>query len=208
MKIAVIAANGRTGTYFVNAALQAGYTVKAGVRGTHSFAEHQNLIVQQCDATEPADVMQLLTDCDAVVSLIGHNKKSGPNVQTIAMQNILQTMQDLSIRRVVSLTGTGVRLNGDIVTTVDKVLNFSIGFIDPKRIADGKKHALLLMQSQTDWTLVRVLKLQNTAPTPFILTPNGPTKNYVSRGDVAAAIIQVLSQHSFVRQAPMLSPVN
>lgn len=206
MKIAVIAANGRSGTYFVNAALQAGHSIKAGVLGKHSFTEHQNLTIQQCDATEAGDVLQLLMGCDAVVSLIGHTKKSDPHVQTIAMQNILQTMQDIDMRRVISLTGTGVRLTGDVVTSMDKILNFAVGVVDPKRIADGKQHALLLMHSQTDWTLLRVLKLQNTAPSPFILTPNGPTKTYVSRGDVAAAILQVLEQKSFIRQAPMLSP--
>lgn len=206
MKIAVVAANGRSGTYFVNAALQAGHSIKAGVMGKHSFAEHPNLTIAQCNALELGDIMQLLIGCDAVVCLIGHTKKTDPHVQTIAMQNILQTMQDIDMHRVVSLTGTGVRLTGDIVPAIDKLLNFAVGIVDPKRIADGKQHALLLMQSQTDWTLLRVLKLQNTAPSPFILTPNGPTKTYVSRGDVAAAILQVLEQKSFIRQAPILSP--
>jgi len=206
MKIAVIAANGRTGTYFVNAALQAGHSVKAGVHGNHTFAEHPNLTVQQCDATEAGDVLQLLMGCDAVVSVIGHTKKSPANVQTAAIQTILQTMQDLNIKRIVSLTGTGVRLTADVIPFIDKVLNFAVGIVDPKRIADGKQHALLLMQSQTDWTLIRVLKLQNTAMSPFILTTNGPTKTYVSRQDVAAAILQVLQEKSFIHQAPILSP--
>jgi len=205
MHIAVLAANGRSGKFFVEAALEAGHKINAGVYGTSPFLKNDNLVVFECDATNYEQVLQLLKGCDAVVSLIGHTKKSSATVQTDAIATALRAMHTLGIKRLVSLTGTGVRFNGDKITIIDRMLNFSIGIIDPKRIADGKKHVELLKKSGTNWTIVRVLKLQNTAPSPFILSSNGPTKPYVSRLDVAAAIIEVLEKNSFIRQAPVIS---
>ena len=206
MKIAVIAANGRSGRAFVQLALEAGHTIHAGVHGSAEFAANNNLKVLPCDATNYDQILQLITGCDAVVSLIGHTKKSDTLVQTKAIQNILKAMQKANIKRLVSLTGTGVRLPNDKITMMDRVLNMSISIIDPNRINDGKQHAIMLQQSTVDWTIIRVLKLQNTDPKPFVLTEHGPTKLYVSRYDVAAAILQVLQDNSFIQQAPILSP--
>ena len=205
MKIAVIAADGRTGRLVVQAALQGGYEVYAGVRGVHQLTESSMLHVINCDATNREDVERLISRADAVVSMIGHVPHSPPDVQTRAMKTIIGAMHAKGIVRLVSLTGTGVRLNGDKITLADRVLNLGISVIDPARVRDGRDHAKLLQDSDLEWTLLRVLKLQETSPRGYRLTPHGPTRLYVSRQDVAAAVLEVLSRHSFVRQAPILS---
>jgi putative NADH-flavin reductase len=73
MIIAVIAANGRSGQAFVEAALNRGHTVRAGIHGTNPFAEREGLIVMSCDATNKAEVLALIQGSTAVVSLIGHD---------------------------------------------------------------------------------------------------------------------------------------
>ena len=116
--------------------------------------------------------------------------------------------QQEGLKRIVSLTGTGVRFPQDKISLIDRILNLSIALIDPKRIKDGRDHVLFLQQSNLEWTVIRVLKLQNTSPKPFSLTPYGPTKWWVSREDVAKASLQVLSDHSFIKQAPIISKFN
>lgn len=81
-----------------------------------------------------------------------------------------------------------------------------IAVIDPARIQDGKNHVAFLKQTSLDWTVVRVLKLQNTKPKPFKLKQHGPAKTIVSRHEVAQAVLEVLEQGTFVRQAPIISP--
>lgn len=207
MKIAVIAAAGRSGQAFVQAALAAGYEVRAGIRNTNPFAEHPNLEVVHCDATHLPEVRTLLAGCDAVVSLIGHVKGSPARVQTVGTDIIITVMEELGIKRLVSLTGTGVRYEGDQIGFIDRFANWSIGMIDPQRIADGKEHVELIEGSDLDWTIIRVLKLQNIRAKPYVLTEHGPTKLVVGRIEVAQAILEVLSQMSFVKKAPMLSRV-
>jgi putative NADH-flavin reductase len=170
-----------------------------------SLPEQPGLQCVPCDATRSADVARVIAGQDAVVSLIGHVKDSPATVQTDAMRVLVASMQAANIRRLVSLTGTGVRLPGDRITLIDRVLNAAVLFVDKARVTDGRNHAAVLQESQLDWTVIRVLKLQNTAPKPFVLTTHGPTRAYVSREEVATAILDVLESGSFIRQSPIIS---
>jgi putative NADH-flavin reductase len=205
MKIAVIAANGRTGQVFLEKALAAGHEIRAGVHSKNSLTSHPKLTVITCDATNEADLKNLLLGQEAVASFIGHVKGSAPDVQTVAIKKLIQVMNEVGIKRVISLTGTGVRFPGDVIPLLDRLLNFGITTIDPARVKDGGDHIAALKQSNQDWTAIRVLKLQNTSPTPFQLREHGPTKWFVSRQEVAEAVLQVLEQHSFIKQAPIMS---
>jgi putative NADH-flavin reductase len=205
VNIAVIAANGRSGQAFVEAALAAGHTVRGGVLGKNFLQPHPRLTVVSCDATKEDDLKALLTGQDAAVSLIGHVRGSPPAVQTVAIQKIVSVMEELGIRRLVSLTGTGVRLPGDKITLLDRLLNLAVTFVDPARVKDGRSHVEVLKHSKLDWTVIRVLKLQDVPPAPFSLTEHGPTKPYVGRAEVAQAILRVLGNNDFIRQAPIIS---
>lgn len=205
MNIAVIAANGRSGAAFVRAALEAGHTIKAGVHKGHAFAAHPALTVLECDATSSEDVARLIKDQDAVVSFIGHVKGSPAHVQTDAMRVLSAQMKLQGIKRLVSLTGTGVRFAGDKITLIDRILNLSIGIIDPARIQDGKDHVEVLKGSELNWTVIRVLKLQNIPAKAFSLKAHGPTKVVVGREEVALAVLRVLNETSFIKEAPIIS---
>ena len=208
MKIAVIAANGRLGRMFVEEALKAGHTVRAGVRGDSTLKSHPSLEIVRCDATQIDEIKNLIKDQDCVVSCIGHVKGSPAKVQTIATKNIVAAMNEQKISRFVDVTGTGVRFPGDKITLIDRFLNFGIELIDPKRIDDGRRHQKVLQQSDLDWTTIRVLKLQNVPAKPFDLATAGPTKPYVGRREVARAMLKVIKDHSFLTQAPIITTIS
>lgn len=204
MKIAVIAANGRSGRAFVEEALAAGHTIRAGVHGNADLPARESLTTVPCDATRAEDLKALLKGQDAVVSFIGHVKGSPAWVQTDAMKVLVEVMESMGLKRVVSLTGTGVRFPGDHISLIDYVLNMAVSVIDPERVKDGKQHVEVLKQSNCDWTIIRVLKLQNVAPKPFTLRENGPTKWVVGRQEVAKTVLEVLEGNSFVHKAPII----
>jgi hypothetical protein len=207
MRIAVIAANGRAGQAFLKKALSSGHEVRGGVLGHGHIPSHPKLTLIHCDATQPDDLRKLLVDQDAVVSLIGHVKGSAPDVQTLAIRKAISVMDELKLKRLISLTGTGVRFPGDHITLTDRFLNLGVSIMDPARVKDGRDHVAAIQQSDLEWTVIRVLKLQNVPPGSFKLTENGPTKPYVGREEVAEAILQVLENDSFVRKAPIISHV-
>jgi putative NADH-flavin reductase len=205
MKIAVLAANGRSGRAFVKYALEKGHSIRSGVRGASRLPEHPNLVTIECDATNPKQLRTLFSGQEAVVSLIGHTKHSAPNVQTLATEATIQVMQELGLQRIVSLTGTGVRFPKDQIPLIDRFLNLAVGVIDPNRVKDGSDHVALLQKSNLEWTVLRVLKLENVPSSQFSLTEHGPTKLVVNREDVAAAILSILTEQRFIRRAPIMS---
>jgi len=205
MRIAVIAANGRLGKTFVEAALKAGHSVRAGIRGENTLARHDNLEVVTCDATKPEDLKILLRNQEVVVSAIGHVKGSAPDVQTVATKAIVEVMTELGIKRYVDVTGTGVRFPGDKITLIDRFLNMGVGIADPTRVQDGRDHQNVLKASNLDWTTIRVLKLQNVPPKPFVLRLHGPTKPFVGREEVAGAMLEVIESGDFLGEAPIVS---
>lgn len=205
MRVAVIAANGRSGKVFVETALAAGHKVRAGVYGANNLTPHARLEVVTCDATNDSDLARLIAGQEAVVSFIGHVKGSPPDVQTKAMRALVQAMRHQEMARVISLTGTGVRFPGDKITLVDRILNLGVRIVDPARVKDGREHVRILQASNLDWTVIRVLKLQQADSRPFSLRPHGPTKWYTNRQEVARAVLQVLEGASFIKQAPIIS---
>jgi hypothetical protein len=205
MKIAVIAANGKSGRAFVTAALKAGHEIRSGYYGDNPFKNRPGLEALKCDATNPEHVHRLIQGCDAVVSLIGHVKGSPALVQTDAMKIIVETMQQQKIRRLISLTGTGVRMKGDNPSLLDILANRIIAFIDPERINDGIKHVEVIQASGLDWSVLRVLKLTSGAAGAFTLTDHGPAKLLTSRREVARAILKLLEQQRFIRACPVVS---
>lgn len=204
MKIAVIAANGRSGREFVNKALAAGYHVRAGVFSSR-IPEAKNLEVVTCNATDVEQMRGLIHGCDAVVSFIGHVKGSPATVQSDAIKNAVEAMKKENIKRIISLTGTGVRLPEDRPSLVDKLINTLVTIIDPDRVKDGIMHAKVLKESGLDWTIIRVLKLQNSKPKPFMLKMHGPAKLITSRREVADAVLMAMSDPNMVKQAPVIS---
>lgn len=205
MKIAVVAAGGRSGRALVTEALKTDYKVRAGVRSNSFFEPNKNLTIVKCDANNKQDVVKLINGCDAVISLIGHVKGSTTDIQTRAAELLVEAMREQKISRLISLTGTGVRTPGDKITLLDRLLNLGVLVIDPARVKDGNNHFEIIKNSGLDWTVIRVLKLQNTKPKRYRLSVNGPSKLVVSRGEVAKAIMKLLKTNKYIRQSPIIS---
>jgi putative NADH-flavin reductase len=204
VRIAVIAANGRLGKAFVQAALSAGHSVRAGARGEGAFAPNPQLEMVKCDATNYDELTALLQDQDVVVSAIGHVKGSKPDVQTVATELIVDVMTEMGLKRYVDVTGTGVRFAGDKITLIDRFLNLGVRVVDPSRVKDGNNHQEILKASNLDWTTLRLLKLQNIATRPYRLRLHGPTKVVVGRHEVADAMVKVIEEGTFLGEAPIL----
>lgn len=205
MRIAVIAAQGRSGMAFVQEALAAGHTVHAGIRSNNPFEPNDRLTTFECDATNVTQVTALIDRCDAVVSLIGHVKGSDPFVQATATKTIVRAMDVAGIKRLVSLTGIGVSArNGPLGRAIDFVSAVS-DRLGVKRFKDGIAHANVLEASTLDWTILQVLLLTDGEPGKFGVKANGLVKAPTPRREVARAILLILEQRSFVRESALIT---
>lgn len=206
--IAVLGANGRTGRKVVTALLAAGYAVKAGVHRSSEHVPVHNLVsIHECNVYNEDAVANLLTGTNAVLSALGHNRHSGPDVQTAAMRHIVATKHTHAVRRVITLTGTGVRQEGDEPELLDIALNTMLGVVAPSRLQDGIDHAAVLKTSDLAWTVLRVLILTNGEKQPFGFTPHGPALRLVSRATVAEAFVRALGSERYIARMPIISPL-
>ncbi|MFJ3958634.1 NAD(P)-dependent oxidoreductase [Arthrobacter sp. NPDC090010] len=205
--VAVLAAHGRSGRACVTALLDAGYQVRAGIRSEAPFEPHPLLTTVSCDARDPAQVAELLEGASAVVSMIGHNRRSDDDVQSAATRNCLEVISSRQPKtRFITLTGTGVRLPGDTIPLFDRAANAAIALVDPKRIADGKEHVRILQDSDVDFTVVRVLKLTGGRHQGTVrLTPNGPAELFTPRARVGAAVVAILGRTDLSRALPVIN---
>lgn len=205
--IAVLAAQGRSGQACVAALLEAGFRVRAGVRSASTLPGHPGLEEMRCDARNKDEVAALLDGADVAASMIGHNRRSSADVQSVAIQHCVDIIAARQPEtRLISLTGTGVRLPGDRIPLFDRAANFAIGVMDPKRIADGKEHVRILQESPVDYTIIRVLKLTGGSHHGTVnLTPHGPAELFTPRARVGAAVVQLVESGGFSRAMPVIS---
>jgi putative NADH-flavin reductase len=215
MKICVFGADGRTGVEVVIQCLEQKHQVIAFVynpKAQEYLPKEVDIIIGNVLIRD--DVEKAMKGCDAVVSVVGHVKGSDPFMQTKGMRNITKVMKENNISRIISLTGTGVRIVGDTPSLFDRIGNLIIKLIDRERIVDGMQHAQVLKKSGLDWTILRVLKLSNgdfaenknpSLDTCYLLTQHGPAESFTSRKKVAKIMTDLVASDKYIQEMPVSS---
>jgi len=152
-------------------------------------------------------VLEAIRGSDAVISVLGHIKGSDPFMQTKGVAHMVKAMDEIGLRRLLSLTGTGARMTGDKPSILDKVLNHIVGIVDPERIHDGVEHINVLRKSNLDWTVVRVLKLGNSNReiSKYNLTAGGPAEPLTSRKKAARVLVDLVNKREYFGKLPIIS---
>jgi len=208
MKICIFGADGRTGVEVLQYARNKGYEIVAFVYNENSLKfTNDDIEIIKGDVLDYEQVLRACSGVDAVVSALGHIKGSDPLMQTKGITNIVRAMKENNTRRIISLTGTGVRVPEDAPSFIDRILNFTIKIIDPERIKDGIAHAKVLQDSDLDWTIVRVLKLSNSPKInqKYRLTTGGPAELHTSRKKVAQVLVDLIEDKNYIRKMPVVS---
>lgn len=206
-KICIFGADGRTGKLVVKEAQSQGYSVVAFV---YSDIKEEDRVLGveyvKGDILDSTDVGKVIAGCDAVISVVGHIKGSDPLMQTKGISNIVSAMKNAGIKRIVSLTGTGVREKGDVVSVADRILTFIIRLLDKERVIDGILHAKVLKESNLDWSILRVMKLGGIGSVlDYNLTSHGPVELLSHRNRVAAVLVDMLRAKEWIKKSPILS---
>lgn len=209
MRVVIFGAAGATGRHVVERALEYGHEVVAFVHGEipEEFANRAGVTAQQGDAMDPEAVADALKGADAVISTLGHGAHTPPNMQTKSIENIIHSCQREGITRLISLTGSGVRTEGDDPGIVDRTLNAILRVAMSARIKDGIAHAQLIKESGLAWTIVRATLLTNGPWTGAyeIGKVRKGVRYPIARADVADFIVQQLDADGLIGEMPYIS---
>jgi hypothetical protein len=150
----------------------------------------------------------VLTSSEAVVSLLGHAPNSPANVQELFGKNVLNSMAEQNVKRLLVLTGSGIFLPGDNPNWLDRLITWMLKLIDPNRLEDAAKHVQQILNSDTDWTIVRTpIQTNWSRNQKLIVGPVGtPNMGFtISRQKIADFMLQALEQEKYIRQYPAIA---
>ncbi len=209
MILAVFGGTGKAGQVFVKTALEKGYTVRLLARNPQKLTyTHPNLKILSGDATHYEAVNTTITSSEAVVSLLGHTPNSPSNIQELFGMHVLKSMSEQKVKRLLILTGNGIFLPGDNPNWLDRTITFMLKLVDPDRLQDASKHIQQILNSDTDWTIVRTpIQTSWSCNQKLVVGPVG-TPNMgltVSRQKIADFMLQALEQGQYIRQYPAIA---
>lgn len=210
--IALFGATGKTGKILLEKLIKKGYPVRVLVRNPAKLKINDPLLfVMQGNVFNEAEVYRCLDKSDVVINVIGHVKGSPADLQTIAIRNILNGMSKLGLTRLINLTGSGVKAEGDHPKWFDRLVVFGmrnlLGKAVRSRITDGENHVKLISKSNIEWTVVRApVLLPGKAKGRTIIGMVGHIPGYsLTYEDLTDQIINILEDKSFVKQYPYIT---
>jgi putative NADH-flavin reductase len=210
--IALFGATGKTGKILLKKLLEHDFKVKALVRSPEKLSvSSPNLVVIKGDVLVATDVLEAVRDTDAVISVIGHVRNCPPDLQSQTIKYILSAMKRTGIKRLINLTGGGVKVAGDNPRLPDRILAFAmknlLGKAIRNRFIDGENHVQLIKQSDADWTVVRSPFI-HSRPAKGIVNVGcvGCIKGYsITTDDLTDFIIKILEKNSNIREFPYVT---
>ncbi len=208
MKLTLFGASGRTGRPLVEQALAAGHEVTAFVRDPAKLLiKHDRLRIVQGDVMDSTKVADAVAGADVVLSTLGHSKGSPDNIQTIATEHIVNAMKKHGVKRIISLTGAGVKDSKDEPKLVDRLIRGLLVLVQKNVLRDAEGHAQVIQQSGLEWVIVRGPRL-NEGPHTGVYRVGYIGKNsgtLASRADIADFMLKQVSDTTYVGEAPVVS---
>ena len=206
MKIAIIGATARTGIELLKQT--GGYKVQVLVRDKSKLPEGKYAKIVEGSVLDGSAVGEVVKGVDAVIWLVGHRKDSEGDMLVRGMRNTLEAMKKHKVKRIIALTGAGVRSHKDNPKLADKVIRGVMQVMVGKMLKDAVAMADLLRESDREWTLVRAPRLTDekaTGKNVIGYLGDKDLTTQMTRADTARVILEILKDKSYVGEDPAMS---
>ena len=207
MKLAVFGATGGVGTQLVKLALEQGHTVTAVMRNPAKFTlpSHEALhIATIADLADTERVQAAISGSDAALSGVGPSSNKDVTAASVPTRHILAALAGAGIERFVAVSAAPV---GPIPPD-EGFVNRRIVFPVTRKLFGGIYADLAVMErdiaaSGLKWTVVWPPKLTNKPRGDYrtVIGGNVPGGTFVSRAEVAHAMLALLADDRAIRQA-------
>lgn len=205
MKLAVFGATGGTGKEIVIQALEAGHEVTVLVRDPARLTvNHDKLYLVFGDVLNLEKVEETLAGSEAVCCSLGNTANNPDFVVSNGTQNIITAMQKQGIKRLVVVSALGV---GDSREQVPLSFKMRMKTVLRKAYEDKERQEQFVQESDLDWIIVRPGGLTNGPATGEYEAGLDPSigSSQVSRADVAAFVLQQLTDDTYLHQTPAIA---
>ncbi|CAM3630509.1 NAD(P)-dependent oxidoreductase [Marinicrinis lubricantis] len=205
-KIVIIGGTGRAGRHIAAEALDKGYQVRMLIRNPDKLSNKDPRIEIIRGTIEDTDIKQLLKGCETVINTFGQPAKSKP-IYSRLTQSILQTMQELHIKRYIGVTGGSLTLEGDQKGFINKIGAKIFQLLYGELLKDRLQEWRILNEyKQIEWSMVRL---------PFIVegSKGGVIKEHltdmpgtrITSGDIAEFLVRQIHDKTYVHRSPFIA---
>ncbi|WHX97965.1 NAD(P)H-binding protein [Neobacillus sp. DY30] len=206
LRIAILGGTGKVGRYIAEKALESGFQVRMLIRNLDKLAYFDNRIeIIKGDAQNIDSIRCLLKDCNIVINTLGQPVKDLPIYSSVT-NNVLSIMNEFAIRRYIGVTGASLNIEGDNKKLINRIGAKIFEILFSKMMIDKKKELSILINSNMDWTLVRlpfVIEGSETGNIKVNLSDMEGTR--ITNADIAKFIINQVSETKYIRKTPFIS---
>lgn len=204
--IALIGATGKAGKYILQQLLTSGYAVNALVRKPEQFTiSHPQLQIVPGDVKDAETIDLLIKDCPAVISALGQ-RAGEPLCTALAARHIINAMHKQGCKRFIFLAGLNLDAPGDQKSEVNQVKSAWMRQNYPEAVADKQTAYELMAESDIDYTMIRLPLIEQTdEQRKLIVDLHDCPGEVISTADLAAFIVQQLSDSDYIRKAPFVA---
>jgi uncharacterized protein YbjT (DUF2867 family) len=210
-KVLIIGASRGIGLETVEAALQAGHSVRALARSAQRIpVDHPKLEKMAGDALQMVTVKRALTGVDIVIQSLGIS--AGPEIIfkptrlfSAATRVLVTAMEEAQIKRLICVTGFGA---GDSRGYGGFLYNVAFHLLVGRIYDDKDVQERIVRRSKLDWMIVRPVILTNGPKTNAyraLVDPREWTCGFISRADVADFLVKQIEDDAFLHETPVLT---
>lgn len=210
IKIAVIGSTGKSGKYLVKHLLNQGFHLKLLIRNPESFQNQNPLIeVVKGDVKNSKIVRTLIDGCQAVISTLGLGQTpSETSIFSQATKNVIRSMNESKVQRYIVITGLNVDTPFDKKSPKTKFATDWMYTNYPKSTADKQLEYNILVDSNINWTLVRLPMIEQTDTRSKInVSLEDCQGDKISATDLAHFLIEQLFEDTYIKQAPFIANI-
>ena len=207
MRVAVFGASGKVGRRVTEQLLNDGHEVTAFVHRSSPFMDKSHLSIISGDVHKIDDVKRAVKGADAVICALGSWGTKSKDIVASGTENIIAAALENKTKRVITLTGSDATARGDSLSFFNRLIHFFIKLSPARKIlSDGERHITLLENSGLDWTALRSPVMNNRGDAgSFVVTESKPKFwQTINRQSVAEAMVNLLEEKQFYKQAPYI----
>jgi putative NADH-flavin reductase len=198
VNIAVFGANGPTGRILVEDALARGHALNAVTRHPSEFPlEHERLHVARADVTDGTSLVNAISGCDAVASVLGASYSRKPiTVYSHGTRAIVAAMDEARCKRVAVVSsgltyppgpGHGFLFDKIIHPLLHNVIGRTL-YADMRAMEE-----FLRSRPDLEWIVMRPGRLvDGDTGQPYRKEPETPSRRFTTRVDLAKSILDEL----------------
>jgi len=210
IKIAIIGGTGKSGKYLVNQLINQGFQLKILLRNPNNFQLKSSLIeVIKGEVTNYNSIHSLIEDCQAVISTLGLGiPASEPTIFSQSTTNVIKAMNECNVHRYIVTTGLNVDTPFDKKSSKTSFGTDWMKKTFPISTTDKQSEYDILVNSNIDWTLVRLPLIEQTDERNQVSVDlEDCTGDKISATDLAFFLIEQLSSKAFIKKSPFLSNI-